>query len=82
MYHRRIAAGKHTPRVTVLKGMRVWHCPCITNTRGVTMRKLKLFCVMALLGGVLSMLTPQASAKMVKKNHHHHGHQYQKAHLK
>jgi hypothetical protein len=46
------------------------------------MRKLKLFCVMALLGGVLSMLTPQASAKMVKKNHHHHGHQYQKAHLK
>ena len=48
------------------------------------MRKLKLFCVMALLGGVLSMLTPQASANMFKKSHHHHhhGHQHQKAHLK
>jgi hypothetical protein len=46
------------------------------------MQKLKLFCVMALLGGVLSMLAPQASANMFKKHHHHHGHQYQKAHPK
>jgi hypothetical protein len=45
------------------------------------MRKLKLFCVMALLGGLLSVLTPQASANIFH-HHHHHGHQHQKAHAK
>jgi predicted phage tail protein len=47
------------------------------------MRKVKLFGVMALLGGVLSMLTPQASANIFKKSHHHHNHgHHQKAHTK
>ncbi len=43
------------------------------------MRKLKVLGVLALLGGLLTTLTPQASASMFKKHHHHHGPQHQKA---
>jgi hypothetical protein len=47
-------------------------------TRGETMRKAKLLCVMALVGGLLTALTPQASASLFKKHSHHHGNQHQK----
>jgi hypothetical protein len=65
--------------LTVLKGMRLRHRRCIMDTRGETMRKLKVLGVLALLGGLLTTLTPQVSASMFKKHHHHHGPQHQKA---
>ena len=49
------------------------------DTRGETLRKLKVLGVLALLSGLLTTLTPQASASMFKKHHHHHGAQHQKA---
>jgi hypothetical protein len=51
-------------------------------TRGETMRKAKLLCVMALVGGLLTALTPQASASIFKKHHHKPVNQHHKTNPK